>query len=177
MTCIVGLIHDGKVLIGGDSAGVSGYDLSTRADLKVWAKDGWAFGFTSSFRMGQLLRYSLVIPQRHPDTDLMSFMVTQFIDSVRSCLKAGGYATMKDGGEVAGTFLVGHAGRLFGIECDYQVSETASGFAACGCGEAYAKGALYANAGVEPHARVKQALSAAEAMSAGVRGPFTTVVI
>lgn len=177
MTCIVGLIHDGKVLIGGDSAGVGGLDLQIRADQKVWAKDGWAFGFTSSFRMGQLLRYSLTIPQRHPDTDLMHFMVTSFVDAVRQCLKAGGYATTKDGGEIAGTFLVGHAGRLFRIDSDYQVGEQTAGYDSVGCGDAYAKGALFASGHQEPAIRVQWALSAAEAMSAGVRGPFTTVTV
>jgi hypothetical protein len=175
MTCIVGLVHDGKVLIGGDSAGVSGYDLRVRADLKVWSKDGWAFGFTSSFRMGQLLRYSLAIPQRHPDTDLMQFMVTSFVDAVRSCLKLGGYASLKDSVEEGGTFLIGHAGRLFSIESDYQVSEESNGFSACGCGHAYACGSMYSNSHMEPEARVQQALDAAEAMCAGVRGPFSVV--
>jgi hypothetical protein len=32
MTCIVGYVHSGKVLIGGDSAGVAGLDIVTRAD-------------------------------------------------------------------------------------------------------------------------------------------------
>jgi ATP-dependent protease HslVU (ClpYQ) peptidase subunit len=191
MTCIVGLVHDGKVLIGGDSAGVGGYDLTVRGDQKVWAKDGWAFGFTSSFRMGQLLRYSLHPPKRHPDTDLMQYMVTEFIDAVRKCLKDGGYATVKDGGEQAGCFLVGHSGRLFRVDSDYQVGESAAAYDAVGCGDSFAKGALFANARIkakdpaptqsaiaqmlDPRSRVLNALEAAEAMSAGVRGPFHIV--
>jgi hypothetical protein len=192
MTCIVGLVHDGKVLIGGDSAGVGGYDLTVRGDQKVWAKDGWAFGFTSSFRMGQLLRYSLHPPKRHPDTDLMQYMVTEFIDAVRKCLKDGGYATVKDGGEQAGCFLVGHSGRLFRVDSDYQVGESAAAYDAVGCGDSFAKGALFATGAVaadpvrlglltlpaqpvDPALRVTNALLAAEAMSAGVRGPFHIV--
>lgn len=174
MTCIVGLVHDGEVHIGADSAGVGGLDLMIRADLKCWEKDGWIFGFTSSFRMGQLLRYSLVIPKRHPETDLMEFMVTQFVEAVRTCLKTGGYATAKDGGEVGGCFLVGHAGRLFRVDSDYQVGEAVLPFDAVGCGDAYAKGALYVglSTGGEPYEKINGALAAAQAMSAGVRGPF-----
>ena len=36
MTCIVGLVHGGKVYMGGDSAGVGGYCLTVRADEKVF---------------------------------------------------------------------------------------------------------------------------------------------
>lgn len=32
MTCVVGLVAEGKVWMGADSAGVSGWDLRTRAD-------------------------------------------------------------------------------------------------------------------------------------------------
>ncbi|MFA7291894.1 MAG: hypothetical protein WC023_06560 [Rhodocyclaceae bacterium] len=176
MTCIVGLVHEGKVTIGGDSAGVGGLDLVVRNDLKVWERDGLAFGFTTSFRMGQLLRYSLNIPKRHPDTDLMKFMVTDFIDAVRKCLKDGGFARAKEGEEQAGVFLVGHAGRLFRIDADYQVGEAAAQFDAVGCGESFAKGALYVSTG-DAAARVRKSLECAEAMSAGVRGPFHLVTV
>ncbi len=36
MTCIVGLVDNGKVYIGGDSAGCAGYDVRIREDQKVF---------------------------------------------------------------------------------------------------------------------------------------------
>jgi len=63
MTCIVGLVENGKVYIGGDSAGVAGLDITTRKDEKVFQKENMIFGFTSSFRMGQILRYSFKNPR------------------------------------------------------------------------------------------------------------------
>lgn len=51
MTCIVGLEHNGRVYIGADSAGVSGWDLTVRADKKVFRNGSFLFGFTDSFRM------------------------------------------------------------------------------------------------------------------------------
>jgi ATP-dependent protease HslVU (ClpYQ) peptidase subunit len=171
MTCIVGLVDGGRVYIGGDSAGVSGLDLQVRADAKVFKKDWMVFGFTSSFRMGQLLRYSLSIPQRHPDTDVMKWMCSDFIDAVRNCLKSGGFAKKDSEVESGGAFLVGYAGRLFAVHGDYQVAETAAPYASVGCGEAYAVGAMYASTN-EPSERVKLALECAAANSAGVRGPF-----
>ena len=40
MTCIVGLVHEGVVYIGGDSAGVGGMSLTVRADEKVLNSQG-----------------------------------------------------------------------------------------------------------------------------------------
>jgi hypothetical protein len=180
MTCIAGLVStSGKVYIGGDSAGVGGLDLQVRADNKVWtSSDGdWAFGFTTSFRMGQLLRYSLRMPPMGKGDDLMRFMVVDFIGAVRDCLKIGGFASLKEGTEAGGCFLVGHKGRLFRVDSDYQVGEAVEPYNACGCGEAYAKGVLYADelSALTPNERILHALKAAEAMSAGVRGPFQVV--
>ena len=52
MTCIVGLIDGRRVWMGGDSAGVSGLDITVRADAKVFRNGDFLIGFTSSFRMG-----------------------------------------------------------------------------------------------------------------------------
>lgn len=175
MTCIAGLVHDGKVYIGGDSAGVGGLDLSIRKDQKVFANGDFVMGFTSSFRMGQILRYAFTPPKRHPDKDVMEFMVVEFVNALRDSLKAGGFAKKDSEVETAGVFLVGYAGRLFNIEDDYQVGESACGYHAVGCGDGYAKGVLFATEGQDPEARINMALRAAEAHSAGVRGPFHLV--
>jgi ATP-dependent protease HslVU (ClpYQ) peptidase subunit len=177
MTAIVGLAQAGSVYIGGDSAGVSGLSLAVRADTKVFRKGRYLFGFTTSFRMGQLIRYSLALPK--PKGDLDNFMSTKFIDAVRDCLKAGGWARKENDREEGGTFLVGVDGQLFAVYEDYQVGKAADGFAAVGCGDQIALGALYATAGtdIKPGRRIKVALRAAERFSAGVRGPFVCMSI
>lgn len=172
MTCIVGIAENGKVYIGGDSAGVAGLDLTVRADEKVFKNDECLFGFTSSFRMGQILRFSFDIPSRAEKTDDYKYLVTTFIDAVRSSLKSGGYATTKDGGEQGGTFLLGYRGKLYTIEGDYQVAAAVDGFSSCGCGDAIARGSLFSTTGKPPIERIEIALKAAERFSAGVRGPF-----
>lgn len=172
MTCIVGLVDNGKVYIGGDSAGVGGYSLVIRADEKVFINDEFIMGFTSSFRMGQLLRYSLNPPMYHPDVDLTKYMVTDFVNAVRDCLKTGGYATKEKDVETGGFFLVGFRGKLFQIECDYQVRVPSLNYDATGCGQDIALGSMYSSEGLEPEKRIIQALEAAEQFSAGVRRPF-----
>lgn len=173
MTAIVGLVHDGRVYIGGDSAGIAGYQLTVRADQKVFRTDRYVFGFTDSFRMGQLIRYSFEPPA--PVTRLDKFMATTFIDALRGCLKEGGYARKESEQESGGTFLVGVAGRLFRIGSDYQVGESVDAYDAVGSGDDLALGALYATPDRRPKERIRIALSAAERFSAGVRRPFTIV--
>jgi ATP-dependent protease HslVU (ClpYQ) peptidase subunit len=172
MTCIVGLIDNGDVYLGGDAAGVAGLDVTVRADRKVVRNGEFLFGFTTSFRMGQLLGFRLQPPVRQPDADIFQFMVVDFIDAVRACLKDGGYAQRVNDIESGGNFLVAYQGRLFQIGSDYQVGEVPHGFDAVGCGANFALGSLASTEGMEPHARVLKALEVAEEFSGGVRGPF-----
>ncbi|WP_085034631.1 hypothetical protein [Ensifer aridi] len=172
MTCIVGLVNNGSVHIGGDSAASSGHSLTIRADRKVFRKQDFIFGFTTSFRMGQLLAHSFEPPERHAKTDVFAFMVTEFVNALRRCLQDGGFAQRHNEAERGGTFLVGYAGRLFKITSDYQVGESVDDLDACGCGEEIALGALFASRNSPPHERLTIALKAAERFSTGVRGPF-----
>lgn len=172
MTAIAGFVHEGKVWIGGDSAGVSGRDLTVRKDAKVFKNGEFLFGFTSSFRMGQLLRFAFTPPTQTEKQEPYAYMCTDFVNAVRSCLKTGGYAKKDNEVESGGTFLVGYRGRLFIVDSDYQVGESLDGYEAAGCGYAIVKGALFATKTMEPRQRMEIALNAAERHSAGVRGPF-----
>lgn len=173
MTCIVGIAAEGKVFMGADSAGVGGWDIANRKDVKLFKNEGLVIGCTSSFRMIQLLQYQLHPPKRHPDTDVMKYMVTDFIEAVRTCLRNGGFMKKEAEVEQGGCFLVGCAGRLFQVHGDFQVAERADGFDACGCGESYALGALAVmSASGPPRERLQGALEIAAHFSAGVRGPF-----
>ncbi len=173
MTCIAGIAQHGTVWIGGDSAGVGGYSLVQRADQKVFRNGAYIMGFTSSFRMGQLLRYKFIPPKVPTRGDLMRFMVADFAEAVRACLNEGGFAKKKDEVEQGGTFLVGVRGQLFAVMSDYQVAKTRHGFDACGCGDEIALGSLWSTRlGLSAEHRIKTALEAAETFSAGVRRPF-----
>lgn len=175
MTCIVALRDtSGTLWMGGDSAGVAGWEVTLTAQPKVFRLGDMLIGYTTSFRMGQLLQYALVLPEIDA-ADLHRYMVTKFIDAVRLCLKAGGYAKKENEEERGGCFLVAVHGRIFRIDNDYQVFEDAFGTDAVGCGEAYARGALYANPHLEPQKRIVQALEAAALYSTGVRAPFLVI--
>jgi ATP-dependent protease HslVU (ClpYQ) peptidase subunit len=179
MTCIVGLIEEGKVYMGGDSAGVGNLRLAVRKDLKVFKLNEFIIGYTSSFRMGQLLRFKFIPPLfREDEKDLYEYMCTDFIDGVRRTFKTGGYAKKANEIESGGTFLVGIKGRLFEIEDDYQVAERITPYVAIGCGMDLALGCLYGLKNIpalSPYIKVETALLAAQEFSAGVRAPFTII--
>lgn len=177
MTCVIGLIENGAVYLGGDSAGAEtgGWALDVRADEKVFKNGPYVMGFTTSFRMGDLLRYSLKPPAPEGHRDLRGFMATEFVNAVRTALKEGGFATKDKEVESAGQFLVGVSGRLFTIHGDYQVAESCVPYAAVGCGAQVALGAMYVSKNRDPRRRIRIALAAAERFSAGVRGPFRVI--
>jgi ATP-dependent protease HslVU (ClpYQ) peptidase subunit len=173
MTCIVGVEHGTGVTIGADSASSDGRFMNLRSDSKVFRFGTYLIGFTSSWRMGQLLRYQLEVPT--PDTwDVDRWMATRFTDAVRAALKAGGFATTRDGAEHGGTFLVGVCGRLYSVFDDYQVGHADEGHDAVGSGGALALGSLHTTrSGADPVARCRAALEAAAYYSTTVAPPFT----
>ena len=171
MTCIAAIAQNGKVWMAGDSGGCAGWDLVIRADQKVFVNGPFLMGFTTSWRMGQILRYSFSSPEQKCKDD-MKYMVTTFIDAVRKAMADGGYMKKHDEVETGGDFLVGYRGRIYRIFSDFQVQETACGYDACGCGASYALGAIHSLPKLAPKVRLKAAMKAAEAFSNGVRGPF-----
>jgi hypothetical protein len=144
MTCIAGLESGGNVYIGADSAAISGLALCVRADTKVFRNGPFLIGFTTSFRMGQLLQFRLQPPDHPAGMPTFEFLITLFVDSVRSCLRTGGFARRKEEQEVAGSFLLGYRGCLYSLDSDYQVARAADGICAVGCGAQIALGALHA---------------------------------
>jgi len=179
MTCIVGFARDGEVVIGGDSAGISNYDRRIVAYPKVFKRTFFVIGYTSSFRMGQLLQYTLAVPLQKKEQTDHEFMCTTFIDAVKKCLKDGEYATKSNDVLTGGTFLVGYRGNIYKVCDDFQVFKSTEGYEACGCGDRYALGAIRTHLALQPKANLNSivinALEIATHFSAGVHGPFDLV--
>lgn len=175
MTCIVGIRRDGKVFIGGDSAGTDRYGSQrTRADDKVFVSQGFAFGFTSSYR------YNLKPPTPREGVEPAEFMTTEFIDAVREVLKTGGYAKVENGVERGGSFIVGWRGELYHVEHDFQVGVVTDEHVATGSGVDLALGSLWTterDRKLTVRRRIHLALGAAEQYDAYVRGPFKIVSV
>jgi len=173
MTCIVAVTDGEQVTMGGDSAGVSGWDIDYHSNPKVFHLGDLLIGFTSSFRMGQILQYNVTIPKIEQGTDLYEWMVKEFIPIVRAAFAEHGFAKIDGVTEKGGQFIVGIDGSIFIVDSDYQVAETLEDYHSVGCGQGYAMGSLYTTEGKDPLERVNLALEAATYHSAGVAEPFT----
>lgn len=177
MTVIIGIIDKkfNKILLGGDCAESYGETIFRRKDPKVFRVGEFIIGGTSSFRMLQLLRFSLVPPKIKKNRDLFEYMCTDFVNSVRQVFSNGGYLqTESDGTESGGTFLIGYKDKLFKIEPDFQVTENIDGIDAIGCGAEFALGSLYTSSG-SARERLVKALEVSEYLSLGVSGPHTII--
>lgn len=176
MTCIIGLIHDGKVFMGGDSAASAGWTVYTLSSRKVFhTPGGFLMGYTGTIRTAQVLRYAFVPPEHPEGMDTDTYLATLFIDALREATRLAGNELKRDEQEsITGAFLVGYRGRLFHICSDFGFTELVEGFNCIGSGGEVALGAMYATTGMplEPQKRMMLALEAAASFCLGVRGPF-----
>lgn len=174
MTCIAACIENGIVHMAADSgASAWGYvDCQVRRDPKVFHLGGAVIGFTSSWRMGQILRYEFKLPEIPEHCDLHEYIVRFFVPKLREVAKAAGVLTIKEGVEQLGRFLIGLRGRLFYVDTDFQVGEMLTDYLAVGSGAEVAHGALFATKGLPAQQRLTTALAAATEHCVGVRGPY-----
>lgn len=177
MTAVAGIVENGIVWLGGDSAGVGGLSLQTRSDPKVFRNGESVIGYTTSFRMGQILEHHLSLPVPFEGENGMGYMVKRFVPAVKSVLKEHGFGTTQNGRDEGGTFLIGYRGELYEIESDYQVARVRQSYHAVGCGMDLSLGSLFSTAKskMKPRERIQLALEAAAEFSAGVRPPFTII--
>jgi ATP-dependent protease HslVU (ClpYQ) peptidase subunit len=190
MTCIVAIADGTHVVLAGDTAASGGKEIYPRADSKVFRVGPYAIGFTTSFRMGQILRYEAKLPDPPDgvaDEKMEEFFVTEFVPVVRQTFKDHGYekkATFpstgkmdfsESGQEVGGLFVIGVQGGIFEIREDFHLARPATPYSSIGSGAPIAFGALHALAGAPSltlRKRAETALEAAATYSSVVRGPF-----
>lgn len=185
MTCIAGYIdkQNKTIYMGADTVSVCGSRVLNRKDTKLFIrsnpyKNTMLIGFTGSYRMGQLLRYKLIIPQHLYHLDTYEYMCTNFIDAVRDVLKSNGYLKTVNNQEEIGRFLVAYDGRLFKIDSDLQVGESQFNYDACGNAEDVALACIrtldnYSKEIYSGEEIIRTALKVSEDLFSSVRNPFT----
>jgi hypothetical protein len=185
MTCIVGLVDDERVVMGADSfGGADGCPGSTLKNPKIVRIGGLAIGYTSSYRLGQLLQYGFS-PPAVDDRDIEEYLVSRFVPSLRAHLKEHGWSTVENGREEAGGLLIACRGRLFRMQAEYEMIEEACGYGAVGCGATLAFGSLHTSGvavtegadWLTPEVRVRLALDASAAFDQHVAAPYTVMAV
>lgn len=179
MTIVVGVVDKKGVWLAADSKGVSGWDQANRRDKKIFIKHGIGYGFTSSYRMGQILQYhSEDIKSDLRKEDAHAYVVSCLVPMWRKILQENGYTQINSNREETGTFLVVVDGKLFAVHSDMQVAERVDGFDAVGCGDSYALGAIYAAPqNMDNYELAKIGVKAACYFSAGCGGRVDTLFV
>lgn len=187
MTCIIGYISDyknsegyNKIFMGGDSCGSNSYDITIRKNKKVFIKNNMIFGFTSSYRMGQIIQYCFNIPYHEKDLNNYEYLCSIFIKELIKCFKDNGFLEKNENGRYnGGTFLLGYKGCLYQIQDDFNIAELTLNYHACGSGEDYAMGALNIlnKKKLNPKEKIKNALTTAEKFSRLVSSPFDIIYL
>lgn len=181
MTCIIATIHDSKVHMIGDCMGSDGFikNIYTK-NPKVFPVGDFIIGYTTSFRMGQLLQYSWTPPIRRDDCiDDDKYLYKDVIDSIKKCFEDGGFGNKEKQEFEAGNFLVGWHGRLFEMQPNMSLMEVEE-FASVGCGSYHAIAALKTlkRLGIlqdDPQAALETALTVAADSVEGVSEEYVYV--
>lgn len=177
MTCIVGLVDKNKVYIGGDSAGTDDdYNQLIIKHPKVFVNSGMIFGYSGSFRMGQLLEHNFIPPPIIEEQTLIQYMCSSFIDAIRLCFKTGGFLQINgEQQELGGNFLVGLKGHLFVVEPTFLVLEQP--YHAIGIGKDYALGSLATSSIKNPRQKIIKALEVSSQFNVAIKSPYTILSI
>lgn len=177
MTCIVGLVHRGTVWMGADSASTDDSTYICVKNTKVYHSNKMIVGYTSSWRMGQLLQNSIQFPSHRPGMDDLAYITTVFLDAVLTCFKKKGFAKIENNEASGGTFLVGYRGHLYSVNDDFGVEAPIAPYASCGSGQYHANGAMHAltRTNLSPKVKILRALEASAAFNCGVRAPFHVI--
>jgi len=183
MTCVVGLVVGGAVYMGSDSMSVAGWETTRATTPKVARVGPYLIGSAGSWRLINLLHHAFD-PPAPPRTAkaLRHFIPIRFVDSLRKCLKDGGWLHVENAQQTAKetAILVGVHGRLFLVGADLCAIEFHEGYAAEGSGSHVALGSLHTTGQlgtIHPKARVRLALQAAAAHDMGVQGPVKILEI
>jgi ATP-dependent protease HslVU (ClpYQ) peptidase subunit len=179
VTCIVGIVDDGSVYMGADSAQIAGWRSRVNGPSKMFRHGDLLMGVAGSNRASQLLQYNLVIPEHPAGMDTRQWLITAFVPAVRVCLKEGGFAKKENEVESTtdGVALIGYRGALWTLHTDYQIASYRDAFTVIGCGDEHALGALAALVGdpLPPTEKLRRALQVAADLNMGVRPPFDYV--
>lgn len=140
MTCIIGLEFEGKVYLAGDKLGSNGWRKSEYSEPRKIFENGDAiFGYTSTFRWGQLLEFGLKDIIAPDDTSKMQrWLVTVVVPKIRNMLEDVKYDVKASGANA----LIGIKGQLWEYQDDHSVIRSVNGYAAVGSGESFANAAM-----------------------------------
>lgn len=185
MTCITAAIKDGVCAMAADSlAGGGGLCHACKTPKiikKSAATNGGSvpilIGYTSSFRMGDILRYVWEVPDFEGGVN--DWLVRRCIPSLRETFTDQGFMSQDAGRDVGGDFIIVADNRILLLQDDFSVIEPQEGYLSVGSGSLVATGAMWlesARSGSTAQSIVMAGVGAAKAHTPDVGGDFVVEV-
>ncbi len=127
MTCIIGFCNGTSVYMVGDKSinDVDEYTMTLSESEKVFKKSNMLIGYTGCFKLGQVLEFKWIPPNKNKSMKLEEYLHNVIIPSMKKTLKENHLLTDKDNLK-EGMLLLGIEGRLFKIQSNFSVLEPSS---------------------------------------------------
>lgn len=174
MTCIVGYEHNGKVYIAGDSLSSNSSHGTVMTVPKVFQRGEMIFGYTSTWRFGQLLQFVFDHPPRYEGLSDLEYLITAWIPALATMLETNRHLEKETNGFAGcGYAIIGYRGNVYFLNGDLSLLHPKDGYYAVGCGDEFARGAMHVltQGNVKnPEDVVRKAIEAAAHHSVGVGG-------
>lgn len=183
MTCVVAIKTKNKIIIGADSASAdNNYSIIGRKDKKIFKKQNMVFAFSGSFRMGQIIQFSMKIPKHDRKKSDFEYICTDIISSIQKAFKTNGFDGEDEHKrkENDGLLIIIYNKNIYVIDCDFQVALYETSYASIGSGSDIAMGSLYTTeclGNIEPKNRAELALLASAKFCTAVREPFYIIEV
>lgn len=171
MTCIIAHATRTSSFIAADKLGSNNFTKAIQSEPKIFEKefdsrvleegfiptihkDTMTIGYTTSFRMGQLLKHCLVLPEKQPTQSFKEYLVQSVVPAIRTLFREewGSRADNQDVG--GGQFIILHKHKIYEIHEDFCVLEPKNNISAVGSGAYHAIAAMAAYLTVETETEV-----------------------
>ena len=174
MTCIVGIVDNDTVYIGGDRGASDNESIVSLAQPKVFVNGDWLIGYSGNIGNGQLLQF-ITLPAVGEDDDPFKLLRLDIVEELKSAIDS--FGTEPDENNET-DILVGCKGRLFEMTLgEWGVAEVTE--TAIGSGGTFALGSLFSTKDTytNPMIRMTYALNAAITYSPTCQGPMDILYI
>ncbi len=176
MSVAVGLVEDGKVWIGTDSALADASSCTPHLNTKLFKKGEVLIGMTGCARSFDVIAHMFRAPAHTAHMSVDRYMRAAFVPELRQSTIDLKYSEDHKEGVNGHDFrvLVGYQGRLFQINGWFAVLETSYGFDSIGSGSLFSLGVLHdlRNSDWGASNQIRRAMEAAEFFDPYVKRPF-----
>jgi hypothetical protein len=169
VTCIVALVEDNTIYMGGDRSASDDISIVSMIKPKVSIRDEWIYGYAGTIGIGQLINY---IDLPSPEGDIEKLIRLDICESLKTMIDS--HARDIENDDTG--FLIGAKGRLFEFNVsDWGVLEIDQ--TSIGSGSQIAFGSLYTSIDNNPIDRIGLAIGAAITYSPSCQGPIDILYI